>query len=179
VDGGHWIGTFTGTVLVAVAALPVAVLAVWALARLRQRAGAGSSWAWRASAAEVGMLWWTVPVVRLTLLPGSRAGEAPARVFLVPLQDLPTWSVTQVVGNLALFAAVGALGPVRFAGLAALPRVLALAAAGASAIEVAQYALALDRVSSVDDVLVNAVGAGLAALLTRRWWRVPVGAGGR
>jgi hypothetical protein len=27
----------------------------------------------------------------------------------------------------------------------------------------------------VDDVLLNAAGAGLAALATRRWWRAPAG----
>ncbi|MFF5056526.1 hypothetical protein ACFY1S_25415 [Micromonospora sp. NPDC000663] len=35
----------------------------------------------------------------------------------------------------------------------------------------AQYALRLDRASSVDDVLLNAAGAGLAALASRRRWR--------
>jgi hypothetical protein len=38
-------------------------------------------------------------------------------------------------------------------------------------VETAQYALRLDRVSSVDDVLVNAVGAALFGLASRRWWR--------
>jgi glycopeptide antibiotics resistance protein len=37
-------------------------------------------------------------------------------------------------------------------------------------VEVLQYVLDLGRVSSVDDVLVNAVGAVLAALCSRRWW---------
>jgi hypothetical protein len=35
----------------------------------------------------------------------------------------------------------------------------------------AQYVLRLDRVSSVDDVLPNAVGAVPAALESRPWWR--------
>jgi hypothetical protein len=39
------------------------------------------------------------------------------------------------------------------------------------ACETAQYALRLDRVSSVDDVLINAAGAGPAALASHRWWR--------
>jgi glycopeptide antibiotics resistance protein len=38
-------------------------------------------------------------------------------------------------------------------------------------IELAQYVFRLDRVSSVDDVLINAAGAGLAALASRPWWR--------
>ena len=40
-----------------------------------------------------------------------------------------------------------------------------------------QYVLRLGRYSSVDDVLINTIGAVLAALVTRRWWarRIPVG----
>jgi glycopeptide antibiotics resistance protein len=48
---------------------------------------------------------------------------------------------------------------------------LALAAGCSILIEIAQYALQLDRVSSVDDVLLNAAGAVPAALASRRWSR--------
>jgi glycopeptide antibiotics resistance protein len=48
---------------------------------------------------------------------------------------------------------------------------LALAAGCSVLIETAQYVLQLDRVSSVDDVLLNAVGAVPAALASRPWWR--------
>ncbi|MEU7974758.1 VanZ family protein [Micromonospora sp. NPDC049089] len=51
------------------------------------------------------------------------------------------------------------------------PRILALAAGCSVLVETAQYVLRLDRASSVDDVLLNAAGAGLAALASRRWWR--------
>ena len=63
----------------------------------------------------------------------------------------------------------------RFAALAAVPRVLALAAGCSVLIETAQYVLQLDRVSSVDDVLLNATGAALAALASRPWWRTTQG----
>jgi len=63
----------------------------------------------------------------------------------------------------------------RFAALASVPRITALAAGCSLLIETAQYALQLDRVSSVDDVLVNAVGAVLAGLASRHWWRRPAG----
>jgi glycopeptide antibiotics resistance protein len=53
-------------------------------------------------------------------------------------------------------------------------RILALAAVCSTLIETAQYVFQLDRVSSVDDVLLNTAGAGLAALASRHWWRVPV-----
>ena len=72
-----------------------------------------------------------------------------------------------------MFAALGFLAPLRFAALASVPRILALAAGCSVLVEAAQYVLRLDRVSSVDDVLLNAAGAGLAALASRRWWRTP------
>jgi glycopeptide antibiotics resistance protein len=59
----------------------------------------------------------------------------------------------------------------RFAALASAPRILALAAACSILIETLQYVLGLGRVSSVDDVLLNTAGAGLAALASRHWWR--------
>ena len=46
--------------------------------------------------------------------------------------------------------------------------VAAVAAAGSVLVETMQYALALGRVSSVDDVLLNTAGAALAALASRR-----------
>lgn len=48
---------------------------------------------------------------------------------------------------------------------------VALGAGCSALVETAQYVLRLDRVSSVDDVLVNTVGAVLAGLASRRWWR--------
>ncbi|WP_252440781.1 VanZ family protein [Pseudonocardia humida] len=175
--GWHeWVFTETGVVLTTVAGLPLAALAVWALARHRRATGATRGWAWRRSLAEVGIVYGTVPWVLMTTFPGSRAGEVPSRVILVPLQDLLTMDPGQIVGNLLVFAALGAFAPLRFAALAALPRVLALAGACSALIEIAQYALQLDRVSSVDDVLLNTAGAGLAALASRRWWRGRAGA---
>ena len=177
VKGWHgWVGTFTGVALVTVAVLPLAALAVWVLARRRSRTGTTS--AWRMSLAEVGIVYGTVPWVWMIMLPGGRADAVPGRVSLVPLQDLltifasgPLRATGQVVGNLLVFAALGFFAPVRFAALASLPRILALAAGCSVLVEAAQYVLRLDRVSSVDDVLLNAAGAGLAALASRPWWR--------
>jgi hypothetical protein len=177
VEGWHgWAGTFTGVVLVTVAVLPAAALAVWALARRRRAAGATPARAWRTSLAEVGIVYGTVPWVWMIMLPGGRGDTV--RVNLVPLRDLievlagdPPAAVVQVVGNLLVFAALGFLAPLRFAALASVPRILALAAGCSVLVETAQYALRLDRVSSVDDVLLNAAGAALAALASRRWWR--------
>ncbi len=179
VEGWHgWVGTFTGVALITVAALPLAVLAVLALARRRSVTGASTAWAWRTSLAEVGIVYGTVPWVWMIMLPGARAGAVSDRVNLIPLRDLltvlagePATATGQVVGNLLVFAALGFLAPLRFAALTSVPRILALAAGCSVVIEAAQYVLRLDRVSSVDDVLLNAAGAGLAALVSRRWWR--------
>jgi hypothetical protein len=165
--GWHvWVGTFNGVALISVAALPLAALAVWVLARRRSATGATS--AWRTSLAEVGIVYGTVPWVWMIMLPGDESGAA---VSLVPLRDLLTMDTGQVVGNLLVFAALGLFTPLRFAALASVPRILALAAGCSVLVETAQYVLRLDRVSSVDDVLLNTAGAGLAALASRRWWR--------
>ena len=162
-----WFGTVNGVVLIAVAAQPPAALGVWVLARRRSAAGVTS--AWRMSLAEVGMVYGTVPWVWMVMLAGGRVSA----VSLVPLRDLLTMPTVQVVGNLLVFAALGFFAPMRFAGLASVPRMLVLAAACSILIETAQYVLLLDRVSSVDDVLLNAAGAGLAALASRSWWCPP------
>lgn len=174
------LGTFTGLVVLTVAALPFAALVVWLLARRRRAAGAAQPW--RAALAEVGIVYGTVPWVWMIMLPGSRPGT-PGRVSLVPGRDLatilagtPMTATGQIVGNLLVFAALGFFAPLRFAALASVPRILALAAGCSVLVETAQYVLRLDRVSSVDDVLLNAAGAGLAALASRHWWRATAGA---
>ncbi|MFJ1752548.1 VanZ family protein [Kitasatospora sp. NPDC088134] len=180
--GWHgWTGTANGIVFLTVAALPLAALTARALAARRRAAGVQPGWARRSALAEVGTVYGTVPWVWMILLPGADPGGPRRRVNLVPLHDLaeivaagpPATAVAQIVGNLLVFAALGALVPVRFAALASVWRVLALGAACSVLVETAQYVLRLDRVSSVDDVLLNAAGAALAALATRRWWRRP------
>ena len=169
---GHWHGCYdteNGVVLMMLAGLPVAGLVVWALAARRRAAGVAS--AWRLSLAEVGLIHGTVPMVWLTLMPGPAAGLVAGRVSLVPLRDLVTMGPLGIGGNLLILAALGFFAPLRFAALASLPRILVLAAGCSVLVETAQYGLRLDRVSSVDDVLVNAAGAGLAALASRPWWR--------
>ncbi|NUT97258.1 MAG: VanZ family protein [Saccharothrix sp.] len=165
---GRWHGCYdtgNGVLLMTLVGLPVAALAVWVLAQRRRPA------ALRMSLAEVGMVHGTVPMVWLTLMPGAEAGMVPGRLSLVPFQDLITMAPLGIIGNLLIFAALGSFAPMRFAALASLPRMLLLGAVCSTLVETAQYVFNLDRVSSVDDVLVNAVGTALAALATRRWWR--------
>jgi hypothetical protein len=168
-----WFETINGVGLVTVLALPVAVLTAWVLARRRSAAGVPS--AWRMSVAEVGIVYGTVPWVWLIMMSGGLVKA----VNLVPLRDLGTMPPIQIIGNLLPFAALGFFAPLRFAALASVPRILALAAGCSVVVEVAQYLLPMDRVSSVDDVLLNAAGAGLAALASRPWWRRPASAGVR
>ncbi|TRV80804.1 VanZ family protein [Streptomyces sp. 130] len=172
VRGGRhaWFWTFNGVMLTMVAALPLSALTVWLLTRRRRAAGVEPVWARRASLAEVGMVHGTVPWVWLILMPGAHAGEVPGRVSLVPLVDLVTMGPLGLLGNLLVFAALGFFAPMRYSALATLPRVLALGAGLSVLLETLQYVLRLDRVSSVDDVLVNATGAVLAALASTRWW---------
>ncbi|WP_031003655.1 VanZ family protein [Streptomyces sp. NRRL F-5727] len=167
---GLWercLGTFNGVVLMTVVALPLALSAAWGLARLRRRSAGAAAWRW--SLAEVGMVYGTLPFLWMTLMPGGE--DQPPRVSLVPLRDLVTMGPLGIGGNLLVFASLGFFAPIRFAALATVPRVLALGAGCSLLVETAQYVLRLDRVSSVDDVLVNAAGAVLAGLASRHWWR--------
>ena len=127
----------------------------------------------REALAEVGLICWTVPFLGMLFTPQ----RAPRSVDLVPLHDLPSWfsgdpgtAVAQFVGNLLVLAGVGFFLPIRLGWAASLPRILVLAAASAVLIEALQWVLAIGRVASVDDVLVNTVGAVLAAACSRRWW---------
>ncbi|HEU4426712.1 MAG TPA: VanZ family protein, partial [Pilimelia sp.] len=91
-----------------------------------------------------------------------------------PLRDLadqlgaaPSTAFFQIAGNLLVFAAFGFFAAARWR--IGLPAIVAIAAAGSVTVEALQYGLALGRVSSVDDVLLNGAGAGIAALAYRRW----------
>jgi len=155
--------------------VPLGALAVALLVRRRRRAGWSRSWAWRASISEVGMLVGMAPWLWMILTPTTGAGG----LQLVPLRDVLDVlrggdTLAQLVGNLLAFAAVGFFFPirVRLARVPWVPAVVALVAAGLSVVvEGLQWALQLGRVSSIDDVLINALGAALASLLSVRWWR--------
>lgn len=163
--------TYTGIVLLTVAAAPVAMLSVLVLGALRRLFGVAPGRAWGASLAEVAIVYGTVPGVLLTMVPGPMAGLVDGSVSLTPLEDLPTMTTVGVVGNLLIFAAAGFFGPIRFRALRSVGRVLALGIAGSVTIETLQYVLRLDRVSSIDDVLLNAGGAAVAAVLSWPVWR--------
>jgi hypothetical protein len=153
-----------GHVLLACA---VAVPVLVALVALRARRTS-----WVLAAAEVGAVAGTLPWLWMILTPLPQAGV----VHPVPFQEVPGYlsvplseTIVQIGGNLAVFAAFGALAPVRWR--IGLVPVAAFAAAGSITVETLQWALDLGRVSSTDDVALNTAGAVLGALVTRRWWR--------
>ncbi|GLX00624.1 VanZ family protein [Microtetraspora sp. NBRC 16547] len=107
-------------------------------------------------------------------------GSTTEGINLVPLRDLievfqaPVQTViVQVGGNLLVFAALGALLPIRSARFARLRMVALVAATASVTVEALQYGLDLHRVSSIDDVLLNTAGAVLAAIMTQRWHAAP------
>ncbi|MDP9864428.1 MULTISPECIES: VanZ family protein [Streptosporangium] len=165
-------------IITAVVALPLALAAARLLALRRLRAG--HPLPVRTAVADVAVTAGTAPWIWMILTPTA----GPGGFSLVPFRDL--WAVlqgpgetafVQVGGNLLVFAALGAMLPVRSARSASLTRVAAVAAAASLTVELLQYGLRLGRVSSVDDVLVNTAGAVLAASITRRWWAQPIAAG--
>lgn len=162
-----------GHVLIAAfVALPLAALTARHLAFRREKAGhphpVRTAWL------DVGLVVGTLPWLWMILTPAELTSE----IHLVPFQDLadvlragPQTAVVQVGGNLLVFAALGALLPLRAPRFAGLVPVALVAAAGSAGVEILQHVLRLGRVSSVDDVLLNVAGAVAAALVTRGWWR--------
>lgn len=149
-------------------AMPVVLAATALLVRWRLGAGTPRRIALRHSIAEIGVVAAILPWVWMILTPAAGDSE----VSLVPLRDLaatlgaaPSTVVVQVGANLVLFVPLGFLLPLRFPRLSGVIRMTGVGALLSTTLEVAQYALDLGRVSSVDDVLMNAAGAGVGALL--------------
>lgn len=174
VPGG--IGPWLPVIAVSVATLPLtypAYLIRWHQAVQR---GAPPSSARRRSLSEVAMVVGTLPWLWMILTPTSATSE----LRLIPLIDLidvltdrPLTAFFQVVGNLLVFAAFGFFAPLRWR--ISVGAVTLIAAGASVVVELLQYTLALGRVTSVDDILLNATGAGLFAilrtLLTPLWAR--------
>lgn len=166
--------TYDVVLVCSVMSIAPALGAVRVLAWWRRRHGIPRVLAMRRSVAEVVSVVGTVPWLVMTMWPDHNGYR---HASLRPLHDLlsahPSSLFVQVVGNLLVFAAAGFFLPIRFRALASVMRVMALAAACSVVIEILQYVLDIGRVSSVDDVLINTVGAGIAAALSSHWWRQP------
>jgi hypothetical protein len=166
-----------GSVIIAtLVTLPMCAIAARYLAIRRKRAGQPHPA--RTALLDVAMVAGTLPWIWMILTPSNGTNA----INLIPFRDLaavltspPSTVIVQVGGNLLVFAALGALPPMRFPRMAGLAPVAAVAAAGSITVEALQHLLHLGRVSSVDDVVLNVAGAALAALVTRRRWadRIP------
>jgi hypothetical protein len=170
---GPFATSWLPVVAAALAAIPVACAAAIWLTQYRRRRGLDASWAARSAWADVVMVVGTLPWLVLTLMPAR--GQANG-VNLVPFRDLSDqvyqgigYATVQIVGNLCVFAALGFGMPIRWR---INPwQVLVVTAWCSAAIETVQWLAQLGRFASVDDVLVNAIGGALGALLSRPWWR--------
>jgi glycopeptide antibiotics resistance protein len=133
--------------------------AVWGLSSPRTR---------KKRMVEAGMILGTLPWLWMILTPkpAARAVDlVPLLPILAELRGDPGVAVEQIGGNLLVFAAFGFGARLRWN--LAVWRIVALAAAGSLLVEVLQWVLDLGRVSSVNDVILNATGAGLAGLVGR------------
>ncbi|MEV7286377.1 VanZ family protein [Streptomyces sp. NPDC093252] len=119
-----------------------------------------------------------LPFLCATLSRGYGSGRT---LSVVPFGELSTAfgtaqvafsevTLVNVGGNMALLFLFGALLPVRSRRCRGFARVAAVAALMSLCVEGAQYLLALGRVGSVDDVLLNVAGALIGALASRPWW---------
>lgn len=161
---------------------PLIVVSWWLLSRWRGRFG-GYRLAMLTSGVD--MVIATAALSALYLVSVPIQGVPDSSVNLVPGADIHAGlsgreSIWQIMGNLLLLSPLGALVPLRLRTCAKLSRVACMAVLCAGFVELAQYMLITGRVSTTDDVLLNATGAVLGALLTQRWWRAkPVRTTGR
>ncbi|MFE2039827.1 VanZ family protein [Streptomyces sp. NPDC059477] len=157
--------------------VPLSITVAWLLHRfvLEWAPGAGI----RRLAVLDGLLAASVlPFLYATLSRGYGSGRT---LSVIPFGELSSsFSTAQVAlsevtllnigGNMALLFLFGALLPLRSRRCRGFGRVATVAALMSVCVEAAQFVLAVGRVSSVDDVLVNVAGALTGALVTRPWW---------
>jgi hypothetical protein len=168
VPGDEGMGRWIPFLVVSAALLPLVVVGVILVARGRMRAGGSRREAWVRTIAEFGVVAGTLPWLAMILTPMPRVSG----VNLVPFVDLsqmlhapPLTAFYQIGGNLLVFVAFGFFAPWRWRLNAG--HVLVFATLGSVVVETLQYVLNLGRYSSIDDVLLNAGGAFLAAVFSR------------
>ncbi|MGJ7907740.1 VanZ family protein [Actinopolyspora sp. H202] len=162
--------SFGDLLVVALIGMPVAMLLWWAWAKFRRDR-------WQA-AGEVAVVLSCLPVAYLVFSP---AYGAPSQLSLRPGAELAsafdgvrlgeTAAVVQLVANTVLLLPLGAVLPLRFRWARSLARIGLVALTASLAVEITQYVLAVGRVSSTDDVILNTAGALLGAWAARGWWK--------
>jgi VanZ like family. len=110
----------------------------------------------RTACDDIEMINGTAPWVWVILTPSS----GTSGIGIMPFRDLTAvprgpsgTAVAQVGGNVLVFAALGALPPMRSAELAGLAAIAAVTATGSAGVEALQYMPHLGRVSAIDDTL--------------------------
>jgi hypothetical protein len=152
---------WAGVVLATFLALPVAAGSAVALGAWRRRRH-GRPKPWLYSFTEVGLVVGTAPWLWMILTP-SGTGRA---IEAVPLRGLfeqvsSGTASEQIGGNLLVFAALGFCARLRWR--LPIPAIIGIAAGASLGVEALQFALGIGRVSSIDDILLNTIGAALAA----------------
>ncbi|WP_170837505.1 VanZ family protein [Actinopolyspora xinjiangensis] len=119
-----------------------------------------------------------LPVAYLVLSPTY---GAPSQVSLHPGAELvsvldgvrrgDTAAVVQLAANTVLMLPLGVLLPLRFRWARSVARIASMAVTASLVVEFAQYFLAVGRVTSTDDVILNTLGAVLGAWAARVWWK--------
>ncbi|WP_410608512.1 VanZ family protein [Amycolatopsis sp. lyj-109] len=170
---GALLRAFWGMIPISAIALPYALLGWPLLASRRRRRMAAR----RASAtAAVDCAVFLVAFLVFCLVTMPVGDSADSTLDLVPGADVAAalssdGSLWQVIGNVLLLCPLGALLPLRVRRLRALPRIALAALIASVLVEGTQYLIHTGRVTSADDVLLNAAGATLGAALSRRGWR--------
>ncbi|MFJ2828754.1 VanZ family protein [Streptomyces sp. NPDC087263] len=170
----HYADELAAALLVGV---PVCIATAWLLHTfiLRHKSGRAS---WRLAVLDGLLAASVLPFLYATLSQGYGTGRT---LSLIPFDELSSsLGTTQMAlsgvtllnigGNVALLFAFGLLLPLRSRWCSGFGRVAMVTALLSTGVEAAQYVLDVGRVSSVDDVLINVVGAMAGAQVSRRWW---------
>lgn len=161
---------------VTIIALPFALFAWRLLANWRGRTRPELAAATTAGL-DVGIVLVALEILALTMMPIGESHRSS--LHLMPGADILTefadnGSLWQIAGNLLLLAPLGVLVPLRVPGLRSIRRIALAAFIVSVALELAQHALHVGRVTSTDDVLLNTLGVAATSTLTCGWTRRPV-----
>lgn len=158
------LSVFGWSVLAGLAALSVA----WVL--LARRRG------WGRAGAEVGTVAAGLPLLATAAVPMPGPHQPttlqPGGTLAAVLTgEGTTAEMMHMLGTVLILVPLAALAPLLWRPARSMPRVLLAAAVAGILAEGLQHLLPTGRVSSLDDVVLLMVGAGLGALATRPWWR--------
>ncbi|MGA5499041.1 VanZ family protein [Streptomyces cinereoruber] len=158
--------------------LTLAAAGSWQARRMIKNGSALTPWHGRAIFCILAILF-MFPFLLVTLTRGAGTGSS---ISLIPFREFwDAFSSASVAfsgvtffnfaGNILLLVPFGAALSFLWPAPCRTFKVALTMSAISLAVEAAQYSLSLGRVSSIDDVLLNTIGATTGALLVRRWSR--------